>query len=491
MALPNQSTDGADRPLTRLQGARRRFLGQFGAGVIGSLALESLLDERATAVSADRPNPMAPLPPHFTPQARNVIFLNMVGAPSQLDLFDHKPELTRLNGRPIDAALIKNTPFGTPNPDGYFFFAPPWKLRQAGRNGAWLSELLPHHEKVLDHLTFIRSMHTDDFNHVPAQLILSTGSPRAGRPTMGSWIAYGLGSENRNLPGYVVMQSGRAGSCGAPCWGSGFLPGSYQGVPFRAAGDPVLHTSNPSGVTPELRRRSLDTVRALNEGAYARYGDPETLSRIDAFELAFRMQTSVPELTDLTGEPAHVLRLYGAEPGRNTFANHCLLARRLVERGVRFVQLDHGNWDHHGSEGFNLMEGLPARCRSVDQASAALILDLAQRGLLQETLVIWGGEFGRHPTAQGIPSPKQAGRDHQRTAFTMWLAGGGVKPGLLYGETDPLGLQVAANPVHVHDLQATILHLLGMDHTRLTYRSQGRDFRLTDVHGQVVKGILA
>lgn len=367
---------------------------------------------------------MAPQTPHFPPRAKNVIFLNMVGGPSQLDLFDWKPELARVHGQAIAPEQIKDTPFTTPNPDGYFYFAPPWKLRQAGRNGAWLSELLPYHELVLDHLTFIRSMHTDEFNHVPAQLLLSTGSPRAGRPTMGSWITYGLGSESSDLPGYVVMQSGRAGSCGAGCWSSGFLPGSYQGIPFRAAGDPVLHTSNPPGITAGLRRRSLDTIRSLNEASFARASDPEILARIEAYELAARMQTSVPELTKLSGEPAHILRLYGAEPGRNTFANHCLLARRLVERGVRFVQLDHGNWDHHGTVGSNLMDALPERCRAVDQASAALVLDLAQRGLLAETLVIWGGEFGRHPAAQGKPSFTNAGRDHQRTAYTIWLAGG-------------------------------------------------------------------
>jgi hypothetical protein len=484
---------------TRSQGesenvaSRRRFLGQAGAGIIGSVALASLMGDRTAAATLDERGPLAPRSAHFPPRARNVIFLNMVGGPSQLDLFDYKPELVRWHGRRLDTAAIKDTPFTTPNEDGYFCHGPQWKFRQAGRNGAWLSELLPHHERALDHLTFIRSMHTNEFNHVPAQLLFSTGSPRAGRPTMGSWITYGLGSENSHLPGFIVMQSGRAGSCGAVCWGSGFMPGAYQGVPFRAAGEPVLHSANPPGISPSLRRRTLDTIRSFNESSYTRYGDPETLTRLDAFELAFRMQTSVPELTDVSREPAHVFELYGAEHGQNSFANHCLLARRLVERGVRFVQLDHGNWDHHGTGGddSNLMRGLPERCRAVDQASSALVLDLAHRGLLKETLVIWAGEFGRHPAAQGKPSADHAGRDHQRTGYTIWLAGGGVKPGLLYGETDALGMRATTNPVHVHDLQATILRLLGLDHTQLTYRHQGRDFRLTDIHGRVVSDLIA
>jgi hypothetical protein len=477
----------------RKQLTRRHFLGRSGAAVIGTVALAALLNEDLFAQT--RPgsaDPFAPKRPHFPSTAKRVIFLNMTGAPSQVDLFDYKPELVKLDGQNIPDSAVQGLRLGPfTNKDAMKVFASPWKFQPCGSSGLMLSELLPCLSEIVDEIAFIRSMHTNEINHVPAQLLLSTGSPRMGRPTMGSWVLYGLGSENRNLPGFIVLTSGKAGRCGTTCWSSGFLPSVYQGVPFRSSGDPVLYLTNPPGLDSPLRRESLDTLRDLNRRTLESLGDPEIATRIEAFEMAYRMQTSVPELMDISSEPHYIHELYGTEPGKSSFANNCLLARRLIERGVRFVQIDHGGWDHHGGGDQNLMTGLPERCKQVDRGSAALIKDLKQRGLLKDTLVIWGGEFGRQPMAQGTVSKQDAGRDHLRAAFTIWMAGGGIRPGLVYGETDEFGLTAARDPVHVHDLQATILHLLGLDHTRLTYRYQGRDFRLTDVHGNVVTKLFA
>ncbi len=457
---------------------RRRFLGRTGAGVIGSAALAFL-------------SPRVELS-HFPATARRVIYLNMLGAPSQVDLFDYKPLLRKLNGSQIPPSAIDGQRFTTmTETTDRQVFASPWRFSQYGQNGLWLSELLPHLRGILDEITVVRSMHTSEINHAPAQLFFQTGFARAGRPTLGSWVTYGLGSECENLPGFVVMTSGKASRCGTTCWQSGFLPSVYQGVPFRSQGDPVLFLSNPDGIDRDLRRASLDAVRNLNQINYEQSGDPEILTRIESFEMAFRMQMSVPELTDFSTESAQTLALYGAEPGQSSFANNCLLARRLIERGVRFVQLDHGGWDHHGGGDQNLMTNLPKRCEQTDRASAALVIDLKHRGLLDDTLVIWGGEFGRLPIAQIPPDYRDAGRDHLRTAFTLWMAGGGIKRGAVIGRTDNWGLNVVEDAVHVHDLQATILHTLGLNHEELTFRHLGRDYRLTDVHGVVAEKLLS
>ncbi len=469
---------------------RREFLARTGWG-LGGIALASLLAEQGYG-AAETDDPIAPRRPHFPARAKAVIFLGQIGAPSQLDLFDHKPELIRMDGKPVPDSVVKDQSFVFIGQGKTQFLASPWKWSRHGQNGTWLTDRLPHHRDIVDEVAFIHTMHTDEMNHVPAQLFLQTGSPRMGRPSMGSWVAYGLGTENRNLPGFVVLASGKAGRCGAGCWGSGFLPSHYQGVQLRSEGDPVLYLSNPPGIDRGLRRAALDTLNELNGGSLARINDPEIATRIGAFEMAFRMQTSVPELTDLSKEPAHVHRLYGTEPGKATFANNCLLARRLVESGVRFVQLIHGGWDHHGGLGDqNLLTDLPSRARQVDQGAAALVKDLKQRGLLDSTLVVFGGEFGRTPMLQGPRSSKELGRDHLCTAFTIWMTGAGVRRGLHLGKTDDFGMFPVENPVHVHDLQATLLHLLGLDHKRLTFKFQGRDFRLTDVHGHVVDKLLA
>lgn len=478
--------------------SRRALLARTGWG-LGSIALASLLAENgyAAAPAADAPgslrdDPLAPKPSHFPARAKAVIYLGQIGAPSQLDLFDYKPELVRLDGKPVPDSLVKDQSFVFIGSGKTQLLASPWKWSRQGNNGTWLTDRLPHHRRIVDDVCFIHTMHTNEMNHVPATLLLQTGSPRMGRPAMGAWVNYGLGSVNRNLPGFVVLASGKASRCGSSCWGSGFLPSHFQGVQMRSEGDPVLYLSNPPGVDHDLRRATLDTLRELNSESLERLNDPEIATRISAFEMAFRMQTSVPGLTDLSKEPAHIHKLYGTEPGKATFANNCLLARRLVESGVRFVQLIHGGWDHHGGQGDqNLLTDLPHRARQVDQGAAALIQDLKQRGLFDSTLVIFGGEFGRTPMLQGPRSSKELGRDHLRTAFTIWLAGAGVRPGLHLGKTDDFGMKPIENAVHVHDLQATILHLLGLDHKRLTFKFQGRDFRLTDVHGEVVTKVLA
>jgi hypothetical protein len=463
--------------------ARRWFLQQCGVG-LGAAALAHLLGQSGYAAPATDPaDPLAPKAPHFAPKAKHVIYLFMAGAPSHLELFDNKPQLAKFDGTLPPPELLKGYRAAFINPNSKLL-GPKFRFARHGHSGAELSELLPHLATVVDEVAIVRSMTTDAFNHAPGQILMSTGSTQFGRPSLGSWVTYGLGSETNDLPAYVVFSSGSKGPSGGNSnWGSGFLPTVYQGVQFRNSGDPVLYLSNPKGVDDDLQRDSLETVRGLNSLRLAATGDPEIATRINSFEMAGRMQASAPEVMDLGREPEHVLKMYGAEPGKPSFANDCLLARRLVERGVRFVQIFHEAWDQHG----NLVADLKKNCRNTDQASAALIKDLKQRGLLDDTLVIWGGEFGRTPMVQGGSD----GRDHHPNAFTMWLAGGGIKPGITYGESDELGFRVASNPVHVNDLHATILHLLGFDHTRLTYRFQGRDFRLTDVAGKVVKELLA
>src|SRR5579862_5764567 len=454
--------------------ARRWFLGQCGVG-LGAMAMNQLL-------SASE-NPLAPKQPQFPAKAKSVILLFMAGAPSHLEIFDYKPQLAKFDGSLPPAELLKGYRAAFINPNSKLL-GPKFKFAKYGQSGAELSELVPHFSKIVDDVAIVKSMVTDAFNHAPAQLLMSTGTQQFGRPSMGSWVTYGLGSESQDLPAFVVMSSGKKGpSGGDSCWGSGFLPTVYQGVQFRSTGDPVLYLSNPPGVDEELQRDSLASIRRLNEMRLSVTGDPEISTRINSFEMAFRMQSSAPELMDVSKEPKSVLDLYGVVPGKPSFAYNCLLARRMVERGVRFVQLYHEAWDQHG----NLVKDITKNCKDTDQASAALVQDLKQRGLLENTMVIWGGEFGRTPMNQA----GNDGRDHHPNAFTMWMAGGGLKSGITLGESDELGFNVAKDKVHVHDLHATILHLLGFDHTKLTYRFQGRDFRLTDVHGEVVKGLLA
>ena len=468
---------------------RRHFFKQSGFG-IGGLALSSLLDDRLLAQKSDGPAGPAP---HFAPKAKNIIYLFMAGAPTQLDLFDNKPALQKHDGQEIPAEFIpKGERFafikGTPR-----LLGSPFTFKKYGNSGAELSELLPHLAAIADDVAIVRSMHTTQFNHAPGQIFMNTGSQIFGRPSIGAWLTYGLGSESRDLPGFVVLLSGEnAPDGGKSCWGSGFLPTVYQGVEFRSKGDPVLFVSNPEGVDAAARRDSIDLVSDLNRLRRGESGDPEIDTRIASYEMAYRMQSSVPELTNITGEPAAIHEMYGTEPGKVSFANNCLLARRLIERGVRFVQLYHRGWDTHGaSVGTDIAQKVPELCLETDRAAAALVRDLKQRGLLDTTLVIWGGEFGRTPMNEARGGSKLMGRDHHPRAFTIWMAGGGIKPGITLGRTDELGYNVIEDPVDVHDLHATILHLMGIDHTRLTYKFQGREFRLTDVHGNVVNKLLA
>ena len=471
-----------------LSRTRRQFFSSAGLSV-GSLALASLLEGEESAASESDRDKADRHGTHFEPSAKAVIFLCQAGAPSQLDLFDYKPKLKQFHGTPVPEDLVEGERFaflsGRPS-----LLGPQFSFRRHGATGTHVSELLPHTSGIVDETAFVYSLTTDQFNHVPAQLKMFTGHERPGRPSMGSWLTYGIGSENDNLPGFVVLSSGRGARCGAACMGPGFLPTVHQGVQFRSGGDPVLFLSNPEGVTGAVRRDSLDAIRDLNAIRLDRTGDAEIETRIAAYELAYRMQTAVPDLMDISREPEHVRQLYGAEAGERSFANNCLLARRLVERGVRYVQLMHGEWDHHGGTRTSLPRYLPERCREVDRGTAALVQDLKGRGMLEETLVIWGGEFGRTPMLQGEPDDPNVGRDHHRT-FTMWLAGGGIKAGARLGATDELGYRAVEHPVTVHDLQATIMHLLGVDHRRLTFKFQGRDYRLTDVHGQVLRSLVA
>jgi hypothetical protein len=478
-----------DNPL--LLRTRRHFFHDCAVGV-GSIALATLLNEgRTTAQEPALVNPLAPKKGHFPARAKHVIYLFMAGGPSQLELFDYKPKLQELHGQPIPEEIIKGKRFAfmdTFAKERPKLLGTRRKFARHGQRGTWVSECFPHLAGVVDDLAIVRSMATNVFNHAPAKIFINTGAPQAGRPSMGAWVTYGIGSEARDLPGFVVLQSGPRGPRGgAPLWGSGFLPTTFQGVPFRSGGEPILNLTSPAGITADDQRAVLDTLKELNTARLADTGDPEIATRISSYEMAYRMQTSAPELIDLAREDKKILEMYGAEPGKSSFANNCLLARRLVERGVRFVQLYHTDWDHHGSGSENLTTGLDRVCREVDQPCAALIKDLKQRGLLEETLVIWGGEFGRTPMGEVRDT---VGRNHHIEAFTLWLAGGGIKPGDV-GVTDELGYAAAEDRVHVHDLQATVLHLLGLDHTKLTFRFQGRDFRLTDVHGEVVTKLLA
>ena len=460
--------------------SRRWFFHQCGVG-LGAIALGRLLEETGHAVQAV--HPLAPRQPPHAARAKRVIYLFMAGAPSHLELFDYKPALEKYDGTLPPAELLQGYRAAFINPQSKLL-GPKFKFSRQGQCGAEVSELLPHLAGVVDELAIVRGMATDAFNHAPAQIMMNTGAQIFGRPSLGAWTLYGLGAESQELPGYVVFSTGSKGPSGGNSnWGAGFLPTVYAGVQFRAAADPVLYLSNPRGVDSEMQRDTVTTVNRLNRLRLDTVGDPEIATRISAFEMAYRMQTSAPEVMDLGKESPETLALYGAEPGRNSFANCCLLARRLVERGVRFVQIFHEAWDQHG----NLVADLKKNCRDTDRACAALIRDLKRRGLLEDTLVIWGGEFGRTPMVQG----GNDGRDHHPNAFTMWLAGGGVKPGITLGETDEFGFNVARDRVHVHDLNATLLHLLGFEHEKLTYRFQGRDFRLTDVHGEVVTKLLA
>ncbi len=460
--------------------SRRWFMKDCGLS-LGSIALTSLIGKASSAsVVLD---PHAPKAPHFPARAKNVIFLFMGGAPSHLDLFDNKPELIRMDGKNPPAELLKGYRSAFIRPENKLLGSK-FSFQKYGKCGMEMAGILPHIGSCADDISLIRSMHTDAFNHAPAQILMSTGSQQFGRPSLGSWVSYGLGSVNNNLPAFVVMSSGQKGpSGGNNNWSSGFLPSVHDGVSFNSVGDPVLYLSNPKGISRAQQRQTIDAVNLLNHNRFQSIGDPEITSRISAFEMAFRMQDIAPEVTDISLEPESIREMYGAEPGKASFANNCLLARRLVEKGVRFVELFHESWDQHG----NLTKDLEKNCKDVDQACAALVKDLKQRGLLDETLIVWGGEFGRTPMVQGGDD----GRDHHPNAFTMWMAGGGTKGGMELGKTDDLGFNAVEDKVHVHDLHATILHLLGFDHTQLTYRAQGRDFRLTDVHGNIVKKILA
>jgi len=483
-------SDSAIRnPHSALQLARRHFLRDCRVG-LGAIALGSLLAAemgRAAETSAAS-DPLAPHPPHFAPKAKSVIFLFMAGGPSQLELFDPKPKLQDLDGQVIPESFVASKRFAFIKKDAKLL-GTRRKFAQHGQSGQTISECLPHLASIADDICTLRAMKTDVFNHGPAKFFLNTGSPLFGRPSIGAWVTYGIGSQSQNLPGFVVLQSGPRGPRGgSPNWGSGFLPTAYQGVPLRSTGAPILNLANPEGIAPGDQRRFVEAVNGLNRLRLADTGDGEIATRIAAYEMAFRMQSSAPELMDLAGESQETLDLYGATPGQPSFAMNCLLARRLVERGVRFVQLYHTDWDHHGNKGTELGESLDAICKQTDQGAAALVQDLKRRGLLNDTLVIWGGEFGRTP--QGEPR-EMLGRDHHIESFTMWLAGGGVKAGLSLGTTDEIGYYGVDDVVHVHDLHATLLHLLGLDHLKLTFRFQGRDFRLTDVAGNVVTKMLA
>lgn len=453
---------------------RRQFLCHSGLG-LGSIALSALLNDR----------PLLAVGP--AARAKQIIYLHMIGAPSQLDLFDEKPELTKRDKQPCPAEITKNRDFAFIGKTSVLAGSP-WNFQQYGEAKHSFSSLLPHMSSIADEMTFIHSMHTDEINHAPAQMFLHSGFGRGGRPSLGAWVTYGLGSENKDLPSYIVLMSGPPGGAGTSLWTNGFLPSVFQGTPFRSSGDAVLFLSSPDGVNRTQRQKTLSALEALNREHLSVTGDPEIETRIAQYEMAFRMQTSVPELMDLKSETRDTLEMYGAVPGKASFANNCLQARRLIEQGVRIVELYDSDWDHHGG----IENRLPEKCRDIDRPIAALLKDLRARGLLDETLVIWGSEFGRTPLQQG-ENPNQgklAGRDHHKDAFTMWLAGGGIRAGINYGKTDDFGMDIVENGVHVHDLNATILHLLGIDHTQLTYRYQGRDFRLTDVHGNVVQPIL-
>lgn len=475
--------------------SRRHFLKKCTSG-LGALALGSLLGCSKGMFSSQEAGRNAagfvPGLPHFAPKAKNVIFMHMAGGPSHLELFDFKPELQRLDGKDTPQSLMEGKNFafikGTPK-----LLGPQSDFAKAGNSDTYVSDYLPEFAGVIDEITLLKAMHTNEFNHAPAQLLMQTGSPRLGRPSLGSWTVYGLGSENENLPGFVVLTSGGGSiSAGKSAWGSGFLPTVYQGVQCRSKGEPVLFLSNPDKMDTHLRKRSIETINEINQKEYENVGDPEILSRIAQYELAFKMQATVPDVMDIGDEPDYIKEMYGAVPGEASFANNCLLARRLVEKGVRFIQLYDNRWDTHGvGEGNGVGEGMRRSCQAIDRPMTALIRDLKQRGLLEETLVVWGGEFGRTPMMEARTGVGFNGRDHHLEAFTMWMAGAGIKKGFSYGETDEIGYYGIKDRVHVHDLHATILHQLGFDHEKMTYDFQGRPARLTDVHGKVVHDILS
>lgn len=470
---------------------RRHFFSRCGMG-LGGIALASLLGPRRLLGAAARPleNPLAPKAPHFAPRAKNIIYLFMAGGPSQLELFDYKPRLAELNGQETPLSFIEGKRFAfMDSSHGTKLLGTRRKFARHGRSGAWVSDLFPHTAGIVDDITLLKSCAATLFNHAPAKLFMNTGSGQFGRPSMGSWVNYGLGSEAQDLPGFVVLQSGPRGPRGgAANWGSGFLPTTYQGVPFRGGGEPILDLTTPAGISAGRQRQTIDAIRDLNLQHAVETGDVEINTRIAAYEMAARMQSSAPELINLSAESPATLKLYGVDPAQPSFARNCLLARRLVERGVRFVQLYHTNWDSHGGPGENLQGDFESRCREVDQAQAALVQDLKQRGLLQDTLVVWGGEFGRTPMGENRDT---TGRNHHIDAFTMWFAGGGAKAGCVLGETDELGFAPVEDRAHVHDIHATLLHLLGLDHTKLTFPFLGRNFRLTDVEGKVIRKLLA
>jgi hypothetical protein len=480
--------------LARLQLAtRRQFLSSAGQFSLGAIAMQAMGGEASGAAAEVQGNPLAARRPPQAVKAKNVIYLHMSGGPPNLDIFDYKPELVKYSGQPCPDSFLKGRQFafttGVPN-----LMGSPRTFKQCGKAGMWMSDAVPHFQEIADEITLVRAMHTDQFNHAPAELLLFTGHIRQGRPSLGSWVTYGLGTENQDLPGFVTLMSGGTlPSGGQSCWGSGFMPSVYQGVQCRSKGDPVLFAGDPAGMTRDLRRTTLDALRQMNERQLEKLGHSETITRIAQYELAYRMQTSVPGVMDISKESKSVLEAYGAKPGESSFANNCLLARRLVEQGVRFVHLFDWGWDFHGTNAReDIRDGLTDKMAATDKPVAALIRDLKQRGLLDDTLVIWGGEFGRTPFREGrTASSKILGRDHYPDCFSIMMAGGGVKAGFEYGATDEMGFAGVENKVHVHDLQATVLHLLGFDHERLTYRFQGRDFRLTDVHGRVVDEILA
>ncbi len=477
---------------------RRHFIKDCALG-LGGIALSSLMGACTSSKNNYDPllnralNPLAPLPPPHFAKVKSVIYLHMVGAPSQLEMFDYKPELAKLHNQPCPTSLLNGKKFafirGIPN-----MLGPQAEFEQVGDSGNWVSDNLPHFKTVVDEVAFLKAVHTDQFNHGPAQLLMHTGSSRFGRPSLGSWVTYGLGTENQNLPGFVVLTSGGTPDAGKSVWGSGFLPSVYQGVQCRSKGDPVLYLKDPQGVSRSLKKQVLESINAINYKDYLSYQDPEILTRINQYEMAYRMQITVPEVMNINTEPDYIKSLYGVEPGKESFANNCLLARKMVEEGVRFVQLYDWGWDSHGTDHGTAVDlGLKNKCRQIDRPITALLLDLKQRGLLDQTLIVWGGEFGRTPmqeTREG-KTMQYKGRDHHGEAFTMWLAGGGIKKGASYGQTDDIGYSGVEGRVSVHDIQATILHLLGFNHEEFTFDFQGRPFRLTDVEGTILNQILA
>ena len=477
---------------------RRHFLKECTLG-LGGIALGSFLNSCSSKnvsfnYNADRSlNPLAPIAPPFNPKVKSVIYLHMVGAPSQLELFDYKPELQKLHNKPCPESLIAGKQFafieGTPN-----MLGPQATFSKQGESGNWISNHIPHFKNIIDEVTFLKAVHTDQFNHGPAQLLMHTGSPRLGRPSIGSWVTYGLGSESSDLPGFIVLTSGGTPDGGKSLWGNGFLPSIYQGVQCRSKGDPVLYLKNPQGISRTLKKNIVGSINKINYDEYKKFKDPEVLTRISQYEMAFRKQSSVPDVMNINDEPEYIKEMYGVQPGKESFANNCLLARKMVEKGVRFVQLYDWGWDSHGNgEAESLRKGFLKKCKDSDRPIAALILDLKQRGLLDETLVVWGGEFGRTPMWENRAGVQNTlvGRDHQGEAFTMWMAGGGLKKGYVHGKTDEIGYRGIEGRVSVYDIQATILHLLGFDHEQFTFDFQGRPFRLTDVEGQVIRQILA